>query len=72
MQKLVQSGVAIVLSGFDSGVIGAHNALINDFLKGVQDAAFVEFQPLLLPDKSFCRYELTDGVLYLNIQVVTP
>ncbi|MEW6027011.1 MAG: hypothetical protein AB1599_06945 [Planctomycetota bacterium] len=72
VQKLVQSGVAIVRSGFDSGVIGAHNALINEFLKGIQDASFAEFQPLDLPDKSFCRYELTDGVLYLNIQVVTP
>ena len=72
VQKLVQSGVLIVRAGFDSGVIDAQNGFINEFLKGVQDAAFAEFQPLDLPDKSFCRYELTDGVLYLNIQVVTP
>ncbi|MBI5778529.1 MAG: hypothetical protein HZA49_03625 [Planctomycetes bacterium] len=72
VQRLIQSGVVIVRSGYDPAVIGAQNGFINEFLKGVQDAAFAEFQPLLLPDKSFCRYELTDGVLYLNIQVVTP
>ncbi|MFH1232071.1 MAG: hypothetical protein V1709_11320 [Planctomycetota bacterium] len=72
LQKLVQAGVVIVRSGCDPAVIDAQNGFINEFLKGVQDASFAEFQPLLLPDKSFCRYELTDGVLYLNIQVVTP
>lgn len=72
IQKLVQAGVVIVRSGNDSAVIASQNGFINGFLKGIQDAAFAEFQPLDLPDKSFCRYELTDGVLYLNIQVVTP
>ena len=69
VQKLVQSGVSIVRSEGDSAIIDAQNELINEFLKGVQDAAFENFQPLNLPDKSFCRYEIENGILYLNIQV---
>lgn len=69
VQKLVQSGVSIVRSEGDSAIIDAQNELINEFLKGVQDAAFENFQPLNLSDKSFCRYEIENGVLYLNIQV---
>ncbi|MEW6026064.1 MAG: hypothetical protein AB1599_02045 [Planctomycetota bacterium] len=70
LQKLVQSGVVIIRAEGVQSVIDAQNNYINDFLKGIQDASFVEFQPLNLPDKSFCRYELENGIYYLNIQVV--
>lgn len=70
IQKLIQSGVVIVRSESDPAVIQKQNEVLNEYLKGIQDPSFVEFQPLALPDKSFCRYELENGVLYLNIQVV--
>jgi hypothetical protein len=70
IQKLIQSGVLIVRSANDPLVIQKQNEVLNEYLKGIQDPAFVEFQPLALLDKSFCLFEVENGVLYLNIQVV--
>ncbi|MFH1231035.1 MAG: hypothetical protein V1709_06005 [Planctomycetota bacterium] len=72
LNKLVQAGVIIAKSKFDPDVILAANTVINDFIKGLQDAAFVNFQPAVDPAKSYCVF-IRDGATFkLEIQVVTP
>lgn len=71
-QQLIQSGVVIVQTKYDPDVIDEQNMVINNFIKRMQEPTYVEFQPDILPDKSFCVYRMLDGQIYLEIQVVTP
>lgn len=72
VNKLVQAGVIIAKSKFDTAVMLAANTVINDFVKGLQSAAFVNFQPTIAPANSYCMF-IRDGAEFrLEIQVVTP
>jgi len=70
IQKLVQSGVLITNAGYAPAVISAHNTVINDFIKGLQDAAYVDFQPTIDPVKSYCVFVWEEPIFRLEIQVV--
>jgi len=71
-QQLTQSGVYIVQTNFDPAVIDEQNEVINDFIKGLQQATYVDFQKEAVSDKSYCIYRQLNGQLYLEIQVVKP
>jgi len=72
LNKLVQAGVIIAKSKFDTDVILAANTVINDFVKGLQSVAYVNFQPTIAPANSYCMF-IRDGAEFrLEIQVVTP
>jgi hypothetical protein len=72
VSKLVQAGVTIVKSKFDTNVMLSANTIINDFINGLQSAAFVNFQPTVDPAKSYCLF-IRDGATFkLEINVVTP
>ncbi len=70
--KLTQAGILITESGFDSVVITALNTQINDFINGLQNAAYVAFQPTVDPLKSYCLFIWEAPIFRLEIQVVTP
>ena len=71
MHKLVQAGVLIASAKYDPAVILEQNTRINDFIKGLQDAAYVGFQPTVDPAKSYCLYIVDGTEMRLEIQVVT-
>jgi len=71
IQKLVQSGVLITKAGYTPAVVLAHNTVINDFIKGLQDPAYVDFQPTVDPVKSYCLFIWEEPLFRLEIQVVT-
>jgi len=73
--KLTQAGVLILESNYDTVTIDAQNGIINDFIKGLQKAAYVDFQPTIDLTKSYCVFFRDGGespTLKLEIQVVTP
>ena len=72
LAKLVQAGILIVKSNFDTDVMLAQNTVINDFVNGLQVAAYVAFQPTVDPLKSYCLF-IRDGATFkLEINVVMP
>jgi hypothetical protein len=70
VQKLVQSGVLISDAGYSQTVIDDQNIAINDFLKRLQSPAYVDFQPTVAPDKSYCVYIWDEPLFRLEIQAV--
>jgi hypothetical protein len=72
MQKLVQAGVLISASKYDSAVVLEQNTIINRFIKGNQSSTYVDFQPTVDPAKSYCLYIVDGNSMRLEIQVVTP
>jgi hypothetical protein len=72
IQKLTQAGVLILASNFDPITILAQNTIINDFISGLQKAAYVAFQPTVDLTKSYCLFIRDGATLKLEIQVVAP
>ncbi|MBI4712392.1 MAG: hypothetical protein HY762_03690 [Planctomycetes bacterium] len=70
--QLTQSGVEILKNDLNPTLIDEQNAVINDFIKGLQQSIYVDFQKDYLTDKSFCIYRRINDDLYLEIQVVKP
>lgn len=70
--QLTQAGMTIIRGSFGLTVIDEQNTVINDIIKGFQQAIYADFQKDILPDKSYCVYRMLAGQLYLEIQVVTP
>jgi hypothetical protein len=71
IQKIIQSGVLITKAGYSPAVVTQHNTVINDFIKGLQDPAYVDFQPTVDPLKSYCVFIWEEPLFRLEIQVVT-
>lgn len=72
LAKLVQAGILIVKSNFDTDVMLAQNTVINDFINGLQLAAYTAFQPTIDPLKSYCLF-IRDGATFkLEINVAMP
>ena len=72
VQKLIQAGMIISTEKYDSATVLEQNTAINDFIKGLQSATFVDFQPTVDQAKSYCLYIVDGSNMRLEIQVVTP
>ena len=72
VHKLVQAGVIIDGSNYDPAVVLEQNTFINRFIRGNQSSIYVDFQPTVAPDKSYCLYIVDGADLRLEIQVVEP
>jgi hypothetical protein len=67
-QRLIQAGVEIIKSGFDSAVILAQNQLTTEQVQGFVDPA-LDLIPFVAAGDSKVDYIVVDGNLYLEIKV---
>lgn len=68
--KLTQSGILIINSDYAPKTIEHQNIVINDFIRGLQEPAYVEFQPNREPLKSYCVFVWNAPLFWLETQVV--
>ncbi|MEW6025720.1 MAG: hypothetical protein AB1599_00290 [Planctomycetota bacterium] len=69
-QLLIQTGVIINESGFDSAMLTKHNGRIKDALERMSDPAkATDWVAAITADKSYCVWYVEDGQLKLQTQI---